>query len=354
MFFNKSGNPNMFAVDGFTTKENINEIVAFEQLFTDIDNELHSIVRESFVATYYGIIDDCPNIVREGFGDFVNKAVDFFKKLCKSFITFIKNIFTLLESYVTDFKKFTEKHKDNAANIKPFNVSIYKYSIKSDPVDKCGIESIINGYNKDIPKLKEMSLADLQAIIAKENSKEYFSGLRGKMCGKSFISRDKYHDELFKHFREGKNSTTQMEIDSSKISTMISEYKDFDSLVKSTKEEYSDVEGVFDDIIDFFKSMPSFKYEGSDHKTVDIHKIEHGEKTVGISKVGSEDWELNYYKRVTAYYNFRFKQAKEISYIYSKAYTMKVSALKEALSEYRGVIRKSLNPFSDKKDGGEK
>ena len=231
---------------------------------------------------------------------------------------------------------------------------MYDYTIENSDVDRMGIEKIISSYNGEIRTIKSMSLADVQELITKQSNIEYYNSLRGKMVKSSSVRKEKYHDELFKAFRGGKSTTTSKEIDSGKVREMISKYGELKEVVKKTKEEAADIDTMFNELIEFFKTMPNYTYRNSDSKEIHHHKISTNGDKVDIEKDGSDEYDASYYKKLTGYYNFRFKQAKEVSSIYTKAYTMKVDAIKEALSTYRSVIRKGLNPFADKKKDGDK
>ena len=348
MLFRSKRSREVVAEATFLTEEKIPMEVAMEELFYQGDEVVQRAMLESIQATYHGICCKDARIVTEGFKDLANKAYEFFKNILKKVMNFISNTIGYISSYIQDFEKFIEKYKDNVSEFKPFDVEGFTYTISASPVDNCGLTKIVTGFNTTSNKLKSMSLGDIQAMIAKEANKDQLSELRAKIAGASgSIKEDKFASALYKQYRGEKDSKHTIKVDHGSINNMISEFKELKKIVKEVEAEGRDLQGVFNDIIDFFKSMPQYEYTGSDKK-VNSYKMSTSSDSASFTKDQSEEYSNDYYKKVTAYYNFCFKLSKDISAMYSKAYTAKVMAIKEAIGFNRSVIRKALSPFASK------
>lgn len=356
MIFRNRGNVGVVSPSAFLSKEQIPESLAFESLFEGSDTILYTAMMESMSAIYHGTCAQDKRIVMEGFKDMARTAYEFFKNIVKKVLNFVKNSFDLLDSYIRDFDKFIESHESNASKFKPFEVQGFTYTISSSPVDNCGITRIVEGYNNHTNKIKEMSLGDVQDLIAKDCNRDVMSGLRAKISGVSgMIKEDRFEESLFKQYRNGKKTKETIKVDSSTLNGMIADYRKFKSLVKEVKADGHAVESLFNELADFFKEMPQYEYDSSSTRKINNYNIKTDIKGGSASpeKTGSEEYSGDLYKKMGAWYNHCFKMSKDISYIYSKAYNAKISAMKEALGFYRGNIRRALSPFADKEKGAE-
>lgn len=344
------------APSAFLSAENIPESLVFESLFDGSDDVIYTAMMESMSALYHGVCAQDQHIVMEGIKDMAHTAYEFFKDLLKRFVTFIKNTFDLLASYILDFDKFIDKHSMNASRFKPFEVQGFTYTIPNTPVDNCGITKITNTYNSTVNKLKSMSMGDIQEIITKEKGKDSMAILRGRISNAGgSIKEDRYEKSLDKQYRDGKDNKHTITVNATEVNTMITDFKTFKSLVKEVKEDGNNVQSLFNELADFFKEMPQYEYKSTNDRQINNYKLDADVKagTVGHDKSGSESYTVELYKKQMAWYNFCLKLSKDIAYIYSKAYNAKVAALKEAISFNRGVIRKALSPFADKEKGDE-
>ena len=348
MLFKSKRNP-VTAEAAFLSEEKIPMMVAFEEIFYNGDETVHRAMLESIQATYQGLCADDVRIVTEGFKDLANKAYEFFKSVLRKVVNFISNVVGYISSYIQDFEKFIEKYKDNISEFKPFDVQGFTYTITPNAVDNCGLTRIVTGFNTTSNKLKTMSLGDIQTLIAKEAGKDQMSELRAKIAGVSgSLKEDKFSSALFKQYRDGKDSKHTIKVDHGTINSMINEFKELKKIVKEVEAEGKDLQGVFNDIIDFFKSMPQYEYTNSSEKKINSYKMKTSSDGASFDKDQSDEYSNDHYKKVTAYYNFCFKLSKDMSAMYSKAYTSKVLAIKEAIGFNRSVIRKALSPFASK------
>ena len=326
-------------------------------LYEAADIAVYQAMCDSMCATYQGICANAPEIVLEGLGDMMKSAYEFFKGIIKKVVAFIKNTFNYLMSYVLDFDKFIDKYKANMSNFKPFEVSGFTYTIEGSEVDKVGIEKIINEYNSRVNNIKKMEMGDIQKIILECKSKDELGKIRARIAGlkenDKHVRSNNFTEAMMKGFRDGKTSKHTIKVDSGNINEIVSEYKEFKELIKDVKEEGNKIQAIFEDLRDFFKEMPHYEYSDSDHKKVKTYTLSDGGDHIDKKEGSDEDYNSDYYKKLTTYYNFLFRYSKDLMAIYTKAYQTKVSALKEAISFHTGVIRKALSPFADKESSEE-
>lgn len=350
MFRFRSTEPTVSKDSVFIGPEAISDVMLASMMFESADQHVFKAMTDSMCAMYQAVSCGDMDIAREGLGDMAKSAWEFFKSIIKKIATFIKNAFNYLMSYVLDFEKFIDQYKDNINNFKEFEISGYTYTIDSEPIDNAGISKIVDRYNSDIDKVKKMELVDIHKLISQELGKDALGELRAKLCGKSgIIKPDKFVREMEKKFRNGKGSKGTIKVNSGLVSSFIDEFKKYKELLDSVKEDGYNVQGVLNDMADFFHSMPTYEYKDSDDKRIQQYKIsadaKKGEFKADKSK--EESHSTDYYKKLTTYYNFCYRMCRDIAGIYSKAYMVKVAALKEAVGFYKTVIRKALSPFAD-------
>ena len=351
MFRFRSAEPTTSRGSVFIGPEAISDVMLASMMFESADQHIFKTMTDSMCAMYQAVSCGDMEIAREGLGDMAKSAWEFFKSIIKKIATFIKNAFNYLMSYVLDFEKFIDQYKDNINNFKEFEISGYTYTIDTEPIDNAGISKIVDRYNTDIDKVKKMELVDIQKLISQELGKDSIGELRAKLCGKSgIIKPDKFVREMEKKFRNGKGSKGTIKVNSGLVSGFIDEFKKYKELLDSVKEDGYNVQGVLNDMADFFHGMPTYEYKDSDDKRIQHYKISADAKKgeFKADKSGEESHSTDYYKKLTTYYNFCYRMCRDIAGIYSKAYMVKVAALKEAVGFYKTVIRKALSPFADK------
>lgn len=333
----------------FVSHDNISDTLMMESFFEDGDAIVYQAMCDSMCATYHGVCADAPEIVREGLGDMAKSAYDFFMGIIKKIGNFIKNTFNYLMSYILDFDKFIEKYKDNSSKFKEFEVSGYHYTIDSSEVDKVGIEKIISDYNSNVKNIKTMEMDKLQDMIVKSKTADTMGELRGKISGLGgHVKADKFEDAMMKMFRNKSNSKSTIKVNTSNIGEIISDFRKHKEIIKDVKEEGYKIQSILADLADFFKNMPHYEYKDSDTKEIKHYDLSADTKRGDLEQKesGSDSYSTDYYKKLTAYYNFCFRMTKDIMAIYTKAYTIKVNALKEAINFHKGIIRQALSPFN--------
>ena len=351
MFRFRSSQPTTSDTSAFIGPEAISDVMLNEMMFESADQHVFQTMMDSMCAMYQATACGDMSIAREGLGDMAKSAWEWFKSIIKKIADFIKNAFNYLMSYVLDFEKFIDKYKENVNNFQEFEVSGYTYTIDGEPIDNYGVDKIVTQYNTNIDKIKDKETSEVQAMIREELGKESIGEMRAKLCGKTgIIKPDKFVKEMEKKFRNGKGSKSTIKVNSGLVSGYIDEFKRYKELLADVKEDGYNVQSVLTDMGEFFRGMPTYDYKDSNDKRIKKYKISADAKKgeVKTDEDGDESYSTDTYKKLTMYYNFCYRMCRDIAGVYTKAYTVKIAALKEAVSFYKSVIRRALSPFADK------
>jgi len=347
--FAKSGQPNnrsLFTVGNDMSKIDPTNTAVLNALFDEGDDLSSKVLRESFCAVYQGLSAGDKRIITEGFTDFFGNVIEFFKKLISKIVNFFKNAFNYLTSYFMDFDKFIKKYEGNI-NFKEFTANIYEYTIPDKPIDRKGITDLVGTYNADLKRIRKMDEPTFKNYITQRAGTDKIDAIRNAICNTKFVKKNKYKDELAKMFRNGKSYTHEETINTGNIREYISKFRQFKSQLKALKEEQSDVLEIVEDFRDFFSSTPE-RVELGDGKRKVYFKTLVDSKNAGerITNVKQETVNSKEYERISAFYGFCFRIAKEVCSMYTLAFTSKIAALKEAMGAYKKIIRKALNPMN--------
>ena len=347
--FAKSGQPNnrsIFTVGNDMSKIDPTNTAVLNALFDEGDDLSSKVLRESFCAVYQGMSAGDKRIITEGFTDFFGNVIEFFKKLISKIVNFFKNAFNYLTSYFMDFDKFIKKYEGNI-NFKEFTANIYEYTIPDKPIDRKGITDLVGTYNADLKRIRKMDEPTFKNYITQRAGTDKIDSIRNAICNTKFVKKNKYKDELAKMFRNGKSDTHEETINTGNIREYISKFRQFKSQLKALKEEQSDVLEIVEDFRDFFSSTPE-RVELGDGKRKVYFKTLVDSKNAGerITNDKQETVNSKEYERISAFYGFCFRIAKEVCSMYTLAFTSKIAALKEAMGAYKKIIRKALNPMN--------
>lgn len=315
-----------------------------EQMISS-DEEAFNIVHELMLANYISEQDELPEVLTEGFGDFLESAAEFFKKMLKRVMEFFKQVFTYMSSYFLEFDKFLDKNRDRITSAGKIRVEGYKYTLDKDIPVMDPINNIVSEFNKEIDSIEEMELDVLKNKIESYRNGDGLNHIRGVISGtNSPIDSEDYDSELFKLFRNGEDNKITLELSGNDFSGMISEYGELKKNFKKVRKDQANIERLLGTLKSFFEKGHNTRYIDNERKHV-VRKIDKNEK--GTQYVKNEsDIALKDTNKVlhvlNLYYSFRFTQSKDISNLIIKAASAKTSAYKEAVKFYEKVLRKAV------------
>lgn len=308
------------------------------------DTEAFEIMHEFALAQYISQKDDLPEVLMEGFGDFLESAVKFFTNLLKSVGEFFKKVFTYFSSFFMAFDKFLEKHKDKIANAHKIEVEGYKYTLDKDVPVLEPINSLISEFNSEITHIEDMELSKLRSKISDYNNNDEIDKIRATISNSpSPLDADELTPHLHKLFRNGDSDKSTMTLEVTDLMNIANEYKKLKESVKKIKKDQLNTERLLGSLKAFFEKGHKTIYSGRDkvHKTTSITKDEKG-KRYSEGEITEYSDANKTIHALNLYYSFRYAQARDLCNIAVKTATLKTNAYKECLSFYEKCLRKAV------------
>ena len=300
---------------------------------------------ESIVATYNGIKANNSNIVYEGFRDMKDKIVQWFKNFINFFKKHFRKFMTELLAIFGDTERLIKKYKDELPNFGEFDMEGNEYSIDPKPVKIESVLKIVDELNNAVDKLADMSPEEYNKAIMSGNSDEYYDNIRGEVigCGHKVTDGD-FRTMVKSSFRNGNEGTILISCDANMISKMCEWYFETKKALSACKTDESNMEKLTNSIIEFAKTQPSIAYNKDDMKVMRVHKLSVDDnKNVSHGESSERRYNETVQKRMAGYYAKKISMLKRIQQIYAIYMTMKLEAIREAISFYSACIRKTFN-----------
>jgi len=311
-----------------------------------LEEEYFDINKNHIQVTHLSMKEQSLEILTEGFGDFIDSVIRFFKNLMKRFTEFMKKVFMIINAYLGDFDAFLTKYKDHLQKLDPdFTIKGYDYVFQDSIPRLDKIDAIISDYNSELEQLDGKKKGDIIKEKDKYVASTQMNKLRAYVLGMSGeIEEDEFVKTARKLYRKGEDEETDIEVKKSYLTKIINDYPHTKKLYNDAVKERDKVMALIDSMKLFFEKSASVYYKGN-NKTIGMNKIEKKESGYGIKNTGNKV-EKNYafsdLEKINTFYNFKFTQAKELGNICVTAMVEKVNALKEALKLYRVIVRKSM------------
>ena len=317
------------------------------------DTELHEflMVQESIMSQavlenvrhmYLGEKEDCVEIVQESASDYLNKMVEFFKKLIAKVKEWFGKIFLLIQTLIGNTGKMLEQNKatflkKNAS----FDLQGYEYSIKDTAPNMEPIDKLVTEYNKEIANIRELKVDD---IIERRSN---FKGQLHKFRGQILTSNESIEDGEFREacdafFRKGDKETQTITVGRAYIERIASDYnivkKTYDESVKQKRQ----LEVQLESLKKFFENgARQVKFDSTGERVITTSEIERKDTHVKRTGEGTQHVATtSTLKLLNTYFNFRYEQSKELSSMVITVLESKVRALKEQLKFYDNCVRK--------------
>ena len=291
---------------------------------------------------YLGEREDAIEIVQESASDFLNSAVEFFKRLIAKVKEWFGKIFLLIQTLIGNTGKILEQNKDTFLKKKArFDILGFEYNIKDGAPNMGPVDNLIAEYNREISKIKDVTSQDISE--RRESFKGSIHKLRGEILtsGES-IDGGNLREEADAFFRKGDTDSSTITVDNAYIQRIANEYsgikKHYDESVKQKRQ----LEVQLESLKRFFENgARQLKYDSSGEKVITTSAIQR--KDSRVSRTGEETQSVattSTLKHLNTYFNFRYEQSKEMSSIILTVLESKVRALKEQLKFYDVCIRK--------------
>lgn len=332
----------------------------FESAMLDIsyvmEDSFFDVNRNHMIAVHTGLKDNNVDILEEGFKDFIDGAVTFFKKLIDKVKEFMKRVFMYINAYIGDFEKFLKRHSKELLQKRPdFSITGYKFTIDNSVPDTSIIQDMLSEYNSDLHNITNMS----KAVITKQRGQYMAPGnldkIRAKVLGKSTgINKDDYSDECKKLFRNGETESTSIQVNHDVLVEIVNGYEAMKKSYNSAKKEKDKLIALLESIKGFFQKGASLQYiEGKQVIRTDNISVNGKGNSIQRDNKSTTDYKTDTMVLYNTYFNFRFAYSKEISAMCVNAMTERVNALKEQLAQSKTIVRRSLGASKEINGGDE-
>lgn len=308
-----------------------------------IEDEYMKINMEHLQATHLAIKTSNPEILTEGLGDFFKSAGAFFRNMLNSFTAFMKKIFMIIRSYIGDFDKFISTYKDKIKDLSPnFSVKGYEYNfIEGIPkLDK--IFNIIESFNSDISDIDNITTDQILKDRDEYTNEAYMNQVRASVLNEGGeVSPENFMKSIHEKFR-GSTEEIDITVDKPYISKIVTDYPKLKTMAKNVSTEKDKVIRTLEAVKNFFEKGASIQYSAT-KKVITVRKIDQ-KSDGGITNGESIDHDFNdsYLKKVNVFYNYKFKQAKELTVIAVTSLSEKINLIKEAMKMYRVILRRAM------------
>lgn len=327
---------------------NVSETVL--EMLNGFDNMYFGITESFIIANHIGLKDSNMEILTEGFSDFIDNAIEFFKNLLEKFKKFISNIFMYISSFLRGFDKFLVEHKDKINAIDPdFSIYGFNYSFNSSTPNLDSIQSLVNSYNADVGDIHTKEKADILKEKNDNTSDAYFNKLRAQVLGESGeIDFEDFQSECKQAYRSGTDTSEEIHVNKSYLSSIVNDYPKLKQVYKDCQREKDKTITLIESIKTFF-SRQAHVHPRNGSKSIYINKIEVNNARNSITH--GDKSEIQYstqsMEKVNIFFSYKWEQSKEIGSIVITAMCEKVNALKEAMRQTESTVRKAL--FNGKK-----
>ena len=321
------------------------------------EDKYFHITREHMASIHLSMKDDDNmEILHEGANDFLKSAAAFIGNMIKRFTELMSKVFTYLQAYIGNFDRFLSKNRDKIDQANPsFRLRGFEYTFDPNIPKMDKLEEIVNTYSRDVGLVQKKGKDELVREREEVTSEEYFSKVRGYVLGTNReIHRDDFLDDVKRIYRDGEVDPKDMIVERDTLIYAASNYTLYKKVLKDCIKERDKAVILLNNLQSFFEKGAMSHYAG-DEKVLYAHQLSLKDDGYTLKKTGK--YEIAHTNSnvdlYNMYYNYKWKQAKEVGFIMITAITEKVTALKEALKQSERIIRKSV--FSQmRSEGSEK
>ena len=319
------------------------DIIYLESLLM-LEEESSYIRNNLLEATHLGIIDKNPEILTEGFKDFVNNIKELLQKFINYIKTAIGKFFVYISSLSRDFKKFMDTHKDEILKKDiSFKYEGFNYTIDDDVPNIDPIQDLIKKYNSTINDIKTKRVHEIRDEEVKFFSK--LPELRANVLkvkkldwNVSVVQDYEFNDICVKRFRGGFSEPITLTIDKSYIQKIVKEYSLLEKNLSATKKSYETVLAQLNNLKSFFEKRVIRLYDESEMKI----KVQPLSNTSYTPENGDYlDYDTDVYETLNAFMDFSFKQVKVLGSLITTTFYEKINAINDNLKQYTEIFKQA-------------
>lgn len=309
-----------------------------------LDDKFYETHYENVRNIHIGKLDSSMEILEESFTDFMKSIIDFLKALIEKLKTYFGKVFMYISSLIGNFSKFIKNNKDKLSINRNYEINTTGYIFTTNKnINFSILESLVSSYNDDLRKItnNEIKASDIKERRNKFNSENYQDELRGKILGVSPIEKEDYLEETKAIFRDGETEPKEIKFTHADVMDIVNKYSSVDKTFKDCKKEQVKMIALTNDLKTFFEKSYSTYFKNKDKK-ISVSNIEKKDYSIKKTDTNYIDYSDGNIKLINSYFSFKSLECKEISNMTLIALNSKVMALKDELSFYRDIVRKSI------------
>ena len=279
------------------------------------------VIHESFS----GFLDTVKSIIK--------KIIAWLEKLYDKFITAIMRFFksdSYLKKHKSELSKFTSEDE--------FTYDGFEFTINPAVPTTEALEEFANSIaNSDISgeNLDKAAMKERYANLLNDLEGTFYDRARAQVLNTTgTIDESSYADELFKAFRNGDNSRTELTITSSEISSALTRFEKHADLLKTTKNNKTKLINKYKELEKSFSNA--------------IIKIDNGKFKV---KYGNAEFEVDKERidTVDLWCKAKATQMQKLSNIHNMAFSAKLDAIKDCFNQDKSILYKALYKVQGRK-----
>lgn len=317
----------------------------FENLLV-LEDMYFTITRDHMTAVHMYLKEGSTEILEEGLKDLVQSTKDFFEILLQKFKEFMNRVFVYFRSWFGSFDKFIEKYKEKISEANPdFIIRGHEFSFNPNipKIDK--IEHIVDDYNNELNELNKKTKSEIVEDREEFSSDEFLSQMRAYVMGvNGVVYADEYVTELRKLYRNGDVEEIDIHVNKALLQKTLSDYSNLKKSLSDAAKQRDRIILLIENLKSFFKKAGTVHYKGINDKRITTYNIQ---VTTASSNVKRDTpihtpYSHGELEKINVFFDYKWKQAKEIGFITVTAMTEKVKAMKQAVKQYEFIIRKSI------------
>lgn len=298
-------------------------------------------------------------IIHEGFGDFFNTV----KKIIDKFLDFIKRLFSKFILTMNSFVKsesYLKKCKDEFSKFNGdcnFTMDGYTFTINPDiPVVNAKASWNDNSFFVDVydgntsfsltPADSKTSLKDTikshsDMLNRAIETGDWFDNFRAEVLGRThdMIYQDEYAKELFREYRDGKETSSDMDITSTEVMEALNRFTNHDKVLSSVKKTKESVDKEYNAIKKHLDKMMSINFSGG-NKTATINDPDGAFSSHTLT--GDEITKMDLYIKA------KINQIQQMSSIHTLAFSAKIDAVNDCFKQDKNLLYKALSKINSK------
>lgn len=283
----------------------------------------------------------------------------FVKKIIEKFLKFIRSLF---ERFIAGLNaligndKFLHKHKneivsfsrDNDFTIKGFKYTFDNNIPASEPIVQFG-DDLFEDINPGSGKA--LTAEAIKSATTNTNVEGEYDKFRAKVLDMSnkTISSSDYAEEMFKIYRDGDDTPSEMDISNSEVSEAKKRFFGFKDTKRAVEENEKRIKRSYDDLLSKIKKISEFNgtLSAEDFKKT----LPSSFQDLDTDGVKNSNMTAEFMAAVDMYIKSKCNLIQEFSNIHAMAFSAKLDAVMDCNKQDKAILYKALDViYKEKKN----